>query len=506
MYKTTMFLYQTPALYMLDKMAVELDGLPEIELMQRAGTRVWQVIKARWGRHLDTITVFVGSGNNGGDGFVVALQASATGLTVQLISYGDLSRQSSTSAHFRQQWVQAGGSIETWQHQAIKGQVIVDGLLGIGLSRSLDEGYINLINTINQKAAYTVAIDIPSGLNANTGIAKPVAVIADVTITFFAHKTGQYLADGPDTCGDIIVDELGVSTGTLSEALPALEVIDENNIRLPDRRLRNSHKGLFGHVLVIGGDKGMSGAALLAARTALRAGAGVVSVLVHPDCVHRLSTTPELMVKSWREIDSCLDSATVIVVGPGLGEGEEATACLKQLTGLSINIPMVVDASALKEAFLDSLSSSQIVITPHPGEAARLLATSTSGVQSDRLEASQKLVDRFGVVSVLKGSGSLIQQSDLQQSGPQQSGSIPVVNVRGHPGMATAGMGDVLAGLIAGLVGQGLPLFDATKAGVFIHALCAEHYLKDNDEISLIATDIIDRLPKIIKQLRLHSA
>jgi hydroxyethylthiazole kinase-like uncharacterized protein yjeF len=214
---------------------------------------------------------------------------------------------------------------------------------------------------------------------------------------------------------------------------------------------------------------------------------------VHPDCVHQLSTKPELMVKSWREIDSCLDSATVIVVGPGLGQGVEATNCLNKLTGL--NIPMVVDASALTATFLDSLSSSQIVITPHPGEAAKLLATSTSEVQRDRLDASQLLVDRFPVVSVLKGSGSLIHQS----------GTMPAINVRGHPGMATAGMGDVLAGLIAGFIAQGLPLFDATKTGVLIHALCAENYLYDNDEISLIATDIIDRLPKVIKQLRQYS-
>lgn len=496
MYKTTMFLYQTPALYKLDKMAVELDGLPEIELMQRAGTRVWQVIEARWSGHLDTITVFVGSGNNGGDGFVVALQASAAGLAVQLISHGDLARQSSTSVHFRQQWLEMGGSIEIWQHQAIEGQVIVDALLGIGLSRVLDKDYISLINTINQKIARRVAIDIPSGLNVNTGMAQPVAVRADLTVTFFAHKTGQYLADGPDTCGEIIVDELGVSAGTLAKALPALEVIDEKNIRLPVKRLRNSHKGLFGHVLVIGGDKGMSGAALLAAQTALRTGAGAVSVLVHPDCVQALSTTPELMVKSWREIDSCIDSATVIVVGPGLGQGREAMACLQYVSDSSVSIPVVVDASALTIAFIDSLSSNQIVITPHPGEAAKLLATSTSRVQRDRLAASQQLVDRFPVVSVLKGSGSLIQQS----------GSMPVINVRGHPGMATAGMGDVLAGLIAGLIGQGVPLFDATKTGVLIHALCAEDYLHDNDEISLIATDIIDCLPRVIKQLRSHSA
>lgn len=491
MYKTTMFLYQTPALYALDKMAVELDGLPEIELMQRAGTRVWQVIKARWGSHLDTITIFVGSGNNGGDGFVVALQARAVGLAVQLISHGDLECQSNTSAHFRQLWLQADGVIETWRHQTIKGQVIVDGLLGIGLSRSLDDNYMNLINAINLKATPRVAIDIPSGLNANTGIAQPVAVMADVTITFFARKTGQYLADGPDFCGDIIVDDLGISGDTLVNAGPSLKVIDENNIRLPVKRLHNSHKGLFGHVLVIGGDKGMSGAASLAAQAALRVGAGVVSVLVHTECVNQLSAIPELMVKSWAEIDSCLDSATVIVVGPGLGQGTEATACLQKLT--QIDIPMVVDASALTPAFLDSLSSTQIVITPHPGEAAGLISTSTGQLQSDRLKASQQLVDRFTVVSVLKGSGSLIQQS----------GSMPVINVRGHPGMATAGMGDVLAGLIAGLIGQDLSLLDAAKTGVFIHSLSAEHYLDGNDEIGLIATDIIRNLSTVVKQLRI---
>jgi NAD(P)H-hydrate epimerase len=503
MYKTTMFLYQTPALYSLDKMAVELDGLLEIELMQRAGTRVWQVIKARWSRQLKAITVFVGCGNNGGDGFVVALQAIAAGLAVQLISHGDLTGQSSTSAHFRQLWLEAGGTIEAWQHQAIQGQVIVDGLLGIGLSRALDESYIKLINTINQTKVHTVSIDIPSGLNADTGMAQPVALMADVTITFFAHKTGQFLGDGPDICGDIIVDELGVSASTLAKAFPALVVIDEGNIRLPVRRLRNSHKGLFGHVLVIGGDKGMSGAALLTAQTALRAGAGIVSVLVHPDCVHALSTTPELMVKSWREIDSCIDSATVIVVGPGLGQGKEAANCLQYLSGLSTDIPMVVDASALSAEFLDSLSSSQIVITPHPGEAAGLLAISIKGIQSNRLAANQKLVERFGVVSLLKGSGSLIQRPGSLQL---DTDTMPGINVRGHPGMATAGMGDVLAGLIAGLIGQGLALFDATKAGVLIHALCAENYLHDNDEISLIATDIIDQLPKVIKQLRQYSA
>ena len=473
----------------MDKAAVESDGLPGISLMQRAGERVWREISSRWPEST-RITIFAGSGNNGGDAFVVAILAKQQGKQVQFILKGDLSRQSETSAHFSRIWQQGGGDIVEWNAQEINGEVIVDGLLGIGLMRELDQDWQALIQQINQVDAIRVAIDIPSGLNANTGIAQPCAVEADLTVTFIGAKVGQYLADGPDFCGELLYDDLGVSSRTNQSQVPALTVIDLCNVLLPAKRKRNSHKNKFGHVLIIGGDRGMSGAASLAAQTALRGGAGLVTVLVHPDCVHDLSAIPELMVQSWDDIDNKLEQATVIVIGPGLGQSEAANFCLQKLQ--TWDKPIVVDASALESQFLTALKSKQVVITPHPGEAAKLLSTTPVAIQFDRLSASRQLVEKFTAVCVLKGSGSIIQQA----------GSIAEINLRGNAGMAVAGMGDVLAGLIAALLGQKLSPFDAAKTGVLIHALCAEDYAASNDESGLIASDIIQRIPSILMQLR----
>jgi NAD(P)H-hydrate epimerase len=489
MYKMPMFLYNTETVYQMDRAAVETDGLAEIELMRRAGQRVWQEISTRW-PELSLITVFAGSGNNGGDAYVVALAARTQGVEVQFISKGDLGNQSDTSIHFRELWQQAGCEIAAWNQQKILGEVIVDGLLGIGLTRELDKDWQSLIHAINQSPADRVAIDIPSGLNANTGMPQPCAVNANLTVTFIGIKTGQYLADGPDYRGELVFYDLGVSSRVSEDLTPTLVVLDRDNIKLPEKRKRNSHKNNFGHLLIVGGDNGMAGAASLAALAALRTGAGLVTVLVHPECAHSLSAVSELMVLGWDSIDEKLEQATVILVGPGLGASKAAKDCLKKIQGC--NKPIVVDASALDAGFLRTLASDQVVITPHPGEAAGLLSTSTSEIQSNRLRASQQLVDAFGVVSVLKGSGSIIQQVE----------SIPAINITGNPGMASAGMGDVLAGMIAALMGQSLTPFEAAKTAVLIHALGAEEYASDNDETGLIASDIVQRIPQVIKQLR----
>ena len=484
-----MFLYDIESVYRLDRTAVEVDGLSEISLMQRAGERVWREISSRW-PEFTRITVFAGSGNNGGDAFVVANLAKQQGIEVQFIVCGDLSRQSKTSAHFHRIWLQSGGDIVESNQQEIVGEVIVDGLLGIGLTRELNSDWQVLIRQINQTDAVRVAIDIPSGLNANTGIAQPCAVKADLTVTFIAVKVGQYLSDGPDFCGELVFDDLGVSSRTSRSQTPVLSVLDHYNVTLPVKRRRNSHKNEFGHVLIIGGDRGMAGAVSLAAQAALRAGAGLVTVLMHPECVHDLSAIPELMVQSWDNINEKLEQATVIVIGPGLGQSEAAKFCLEQLQ--NCKKPVVVDASALESDFLIALESDQVVITPHPGEAAKLLSTTSAQIQADRIGASQKLVEKFNMVSVLKGSGSIIAQT----------GSIPAINVHGNPGMASAGMGDVLAGLVGALLGQNLTPFEAAKTGVLIHALCAENYAASNDETGLIASDIIQRIPRILMQLR----
>lgn len=484
-----MFLYDLESIYRMDRTAVAVDGLSEISLMQRAGERVWREISSRW-PEFTRITIFAGSGNNGGDAFVVAILAKRQGLEVQFIVRGELSRQSETSAHFRALWLQMGGDIVESNRQKIIGEVIVDGLLGIGLSRNLDSDWQALIKQINQADAVRVSIDIPSGLNADTGIAQPCAVEADLTVTFIGAKVGQYTSDGPDFCGELIFDDLGISSRTRRSQTPVLSVLDQYHVALPAKRKCNSHKNDFGHILIIGGDRGMAGAAALAALAALRAGAGLVTVLVHPECVHDLSAIPELMVQSWDDINDKLEQATVVVIGPGLGQSKAAKFCLEKLQ--SCKKPLVVDASALEPSFLIALESEQVVITPHPGEAAKLLSMTSAEIQADRTGASEKLLKKFARVSVLKGSGSIIAQS----------GSIPAINVHGNPGMAGAGMGDVLAGLIGALLGQNLSPFEAAKTGVLVHALCAENYAADNDETGLIASDIIQRIPRIILQLR----
>lgn len=484
-----MLLYTPESVYQLDKAAVDKDGFAEIELMQRAGRSVWRALLARWPA-VERITVFAGSGNNGGDAFVVALCAREQGVDVQLLTQGDLSRQSDTSRHFTELWQQGGGSYEDWQGQEIQGDVIVDGLLGIGLQRELNAEWQEMINNINRHDSPRVAIDIPSGLNGLTGNPQPVAVAAQLSVTFIGAKTGQFLADGPDYCGELIFDDLGVSASARAGVAARLDIVE--SCRLPATRKKNSHKNHYGNLLIIGGDQGMSGAVTLAARAALRSGAGLVTALVHPDCRSNLAAFPEIMVLGWDALEAKLPQADVIVVGPGLGESDAAASILRRLQQLAL--PMVVDASALKADFLSAHASTQCVITPHPGEAAALLASSTAEVQGDRLAASAELVDRFHACCVLKGSGTLITQAE----------ELGAINTHGNAGMASAGMGDVLSGIIAALIGQGLTAFEAARSAVLIHALCAESFSNEQDQIGLIASDIVERIPTVIRQLREH--
>jgi len=482
-----MQLYVPESVYRLDQAAVAVDGLSEIELMRRAGGRVWQVLGERW-PGVERITVFAGSGNNGGDAFVVAGCALEAGVEVQLLVKGDLSHQSDTARHFAERWRQAGGVEEEWRGQAIDGQVIVDGLLGIGLKRALDGDWQQLIAAINAAPAPCIAIDIPSGLSGLTGTPQPVAVEACVTVTFIGAKTGQWLADGPDYCGVLLFDDLGVSNAARAGIDARLEVIE--SCPLPQPRRRNTHKNHYGHLLIIGGDRGMSGAVALAGRAALRTGAGLVTALVHPECRHDLVAFPEIMVQGWEALESLLPAASVVIVGPGLGGGDDTRTCLQQLE--STQLPIIVDASALKANFVRALASSHKIITPHPGEAASLLAATNAEIQGDRLAASDALVAAFAATTVLKGSGTLVAEA----------GQTTAINTRGNPGMASAGMGDVLSGIIGALVGQGLAPFDAARGGVFLHALCAERFAADADAAGLIAGDIIDLIPRVMRELR----
>lgn len=485
-----MKLYQRQQVYELDRMAIQQDAQPGQQLMQKAALAVWRSVQKRW-TELSSILVMAGPGNNGGDAFAVAMLARQAGCRVEIITAGDLSHQSPESAYYRQQWLNAGGTVSAWCGHCPDCDLIIDGLLGIGLNKSLDADWQSMINAINKHPAKKVCIDIPSGLNANTGNAMPCAIQADLTVSFIARKAGCFIADGPDYCAELVFDDLGISTDASMRVEAILDVLDETSIRLPETRKKNSFKNQYGHVLVIGGNRGMSGAPRLAGMAALRSGAGLVSLCVHADSVSSVATAhAELMVFTWDDLAERLESATVIVIGPGLGRCERAAQVLQQIA--DTNKPMIIDADALEPGFVTKVKSRSVVLTPHPGEAARLLNSTSAKIQQDRVASLQQLLKNWPYVCVLKGAGSLCGQADKSMS----------LCPRGHSGMATAGMGDVLAGMIGGYVAQNMNPLEAAQTAVFIHALAAEDYARSFDENSLIASDIIERIALINHELK----
>lgn len=485
-------LYQAKQVYQLDQLAMQQDGQSSRQLMGKAAMAVWRSVECRW-PSIKHVVIFAGCGNNGGDAFALAGLLKKSGVTVDLIVLGELLQQSNESRSFRESWEQGGGLTQQWTGSIPDCDLIIDGLLGIGLSRDLDENWSSMIKNINNKNALRVCIDIPSGLNADTGMAMPVAIQADLTVTFIARKIGCYLADGADYCGEIEFDDLGLSRASAEKEPVCAQLLEPHNIELPAQRKNNSYKNQFGHVVVIGGGQGMSGAARLAGISALRCGAGLVSLCVHPDNVISASSQhAELMVSDWNALDETVNRASVVVIGPGLGESPQSKEILNKLS--AIDKPVVIDADALQPEFIDSLTTQNCVITPHPGEASRLLKCTPRQIQQNRMASLQKLTKKWNVVTVLKGAGSLV--------GKQHE--VLKLCQHGHAGMATAGMGDVLSGMIAAFMAQGLTPLNAAQTGVLVHALAAEYYANKRDASSLIASDVIDRISLVVRDIR-HS-
>ena len=491
-----MNLYQSQQVYQLDKLCMDIDGQSSVQLMLKAATAVWKVVQNRWPQ-TQHIMVLAGSGNNGGDAFALAIMALNEGVRVDCFVSGDLSHQSDAARFYRDGFISMGGVIHSLHLNDVEhsnAEVIIDGLLGIGLNQSLDENWESLIHAINQHSGKRVSIDIPSGLNADTGCAMPCAVKAQITVTFIGRKVGCFLTDGPDYCGELVFDSLGLSQFVAQQVVKAGIVLTPENIDLPLKRKINSYKNQFGHVLIVGGDRQLSGATRLAGRAALMAGSGLVSLCVHPDNYQIAATADaELMVADWGMLEQMLERATVVVVGPGLGQSDSAKNVLGLLAG--IDLPMVIDADALQPEFLNSLISSNVVLTPHPGEAARLLSITSQEIQRDRIGALTEILEKWPLNLVLKGAGTIVSDN--------QTNNLSLCH-NGHAGMATAGMGDVLAGMIGSYMGQGLDGLQASRSAVLIHALAAEDFAHDFDENSLTAGDVIDRIGLIVKQLRMN--
>ncbi|MDO9319277.1 MAG: NAD(P)H-hydrate dehydratase [Gammaproteobacteria bacterium] len=531
-------LYSADQVRAIDRYAIEQADIPGAELMQRAASVVLNVILQRWPQ-ARRLLVVCGTGNNGGDGYLVAALAGMQGLSVRVLEPGAVERLSGDALSARQRVLAQGisceplpavdtGNIELWDGHG--DTVVVDALLGIGMRGELRPEYRDAINWINATGVPVVAVDIPSGLNSDTGVAAEVVVCAAVTVCFIGLKQGLLTADGPDCAGEIVFHDLALPDMVLqSESVRAVSAtrIDVHSVAklLPLRR-PSTHKGDCGHVLVVGGDVGYGGAALMAAEAAARSGAGTVSLLTRAAHVTAmLSRRPEIMVRAIEAPDGddaevvvrMIARASVVVIGPGLGRSAWSAAMLRLvLQEAGQRIPLVVDADALnllaeKRAQLNELASGSgrsnapasasglrhqnWVLTPHPGEAARLLGWSNEQVKADRFAAVRRLQELWGGACLLKGAGSL-----LCFEAPGVEGAAPHIELctEGNPGMATGGMGDVLSGMIGAFIAQGLSLADSLRCAVCVHGESADLAAAAAGERGMLATDLLQYIRQLV--------
>jgi NAD(P)H-hydrate epimerase len=490
-------LYTAQQIRDLDQIAIQDRGIPGIKLMKSAGRTVFDEINHRWPG--SPITVFCGAGNNGGDGYIVAALALENRLPVQLIQLSSPEKLTGDAYTAYEYAVSAGVPMTPFSDCLdLQVGVIVDALLGTGLNGQVREPYAQAIRLINQSGLPVVAVDIPSGLSSDTGAALEAAVEADVTVTFIGLKQGLLSGRGPALCGELIYNDLSVPADIFDGVKHTATCLDRQDFMasFPSRH-RDAHKGDFGHVLVVGGDDGFGGAVAMAAEAALRTGAGLVSVATRPEHVSAiLARRPELMVKgvaSGQELVPLLNSPTILVVGPGLGQSSWSEQMLQQ--AVSTGLPMVLDADALNiisgGRVIPNPGNANWVMTPHPGEAARLLGITNTEVQADRFAAVRALHKIFNCAVVLKGAGSLVCTAGDQPVG---------VCTAGNPGMASGGMGDALSGIIGALLAQGLPSDIALPMGVCLHAEAADMAVASDGERGLLATDLFGPLRQLVNE------
>ncbi|MNQ67713.1 Bifunctional NAD(P)H-hydrate repair enzyme Nnr [compost metagenome] len=466
-------------------------GTPGFELMQRAAQAVWRALRRRWPDARE-VTVLAGRGNNAGDGYLLAALAQHSGWRVRVLAVGDPGQLGGDAASACAEARAAGVAIEPWSECAPLRGVLVDALLGTGLNGAVREPYAQAIRLANASGLPVLAVDIPSGLCADTGRVLGVALQAELTVTFIGLKLGLYCLDGPDCCGALVFDDLRGDPALLASVAPAALRLSAGSLPRLAPRPRNAHKGLFGHVLLVGGDLGFGGAALLAAESCLRSGAGLVSLATRDEHVPALlARRPEVMargVQSSFQLQDLLAQADVLVLGPGCGQGAWGRGLLAGLGAL--DKPQVWDADALNLLAAAQLTppSGNWLVTPHPGEAARLLDCTTAEVQADRPAAALALARRLNAVVLLKGLGSLVATP---------AGELYLCD-HGHPAMAGAGLGDVLAGLLGALLAQGLDVAAAARLGVWLHARAGERLGRGGR--GLAAADLIETLRELLEE------
>ena len=508
----------------LDRRTIEEVGLPGVVLMENAGRGVVESLCARFfSVRPGPVVVVAGKGNNGGDGYVVARDLLRRGWTVRTVVLADRVAVKGDAAVHLGALLQSGGEVffapDAQTLTAILSgmdlpRLVVDALFGTGLSSKVDGHHAEAIAWINRTGAKVVAVDIPSGIDAGSGRILGCAVSADLTVTFALAKVGHAVYPGAGCAGDLVVLDIGIPR-CLSENVGDDHLLVEaaEAALLCPRRPAGGHKGTFGHLLVIAGETGKSGAAVMSAEAGLRSGAGLVTVAC-PAPVHSVLEVKltEAMTVPLPAIDGALSlqalaqvralwvGKSAVAAGPGLGRSAETVALVRRLVA-ECPLPLILDADALNAVsegpeILLARAPGTTVLTPHPGEMARLAGSDIQAVEEDRLGVARDFACRYQVVLVLKGARTVIALPD---------GRIRV-NGSGNPGLASGGMGDVLTGLIGGLLAQGLSPADAAVLGTFLHGRAADRLSRTQGDAGLLATDLVRELPATRRELTLKGA
>lgn len=464
-------------------------GTPGAVLMQRAAQAAWRALRRRWPQ-VRKLCVLAGPGNNGGDGYLLAAIARRAGWDVQVYSLADPARLRDAAAQAYAEACAQGVQMQPWHAEAVLDGLLVDAMLGTGLAGELREPYATAVARVNASGLPCLALDIPSGLCADTGRLWGAAVRADLTVTFIALKLGLFTGAGPDQVGELCFADLQADAALCAAAPAMAQRLTAGNLQRLPARPRTTHKGRCGRLLVVGGERGYGGAALLAAQSGLRGGAGMVSLATREEHVAgALARCPELMVRgllSSGQLLALLPGHDVLVVGPGLGQGAWGRSLLT--AAAQFEGAQVWDADALN---LLAAGRVQIragaVLTPHPGEAARLLGCSLAEVQDDRPAAALRLAQRYQAVVVLKGAGSLVTDGHTLR-----------LCEHGHPAMAGPGLGDVLAGLIGALLAQGLAALPASELAVWLHARAGERLGQAGR--GLLASELVGVIRELLEE------
>ncbi|MCW8090776.1 NAD(P)H-hydrate dehydratase [Alteromonas sp. ASW11-130] len=476
-----------------ERTAAENSGCDMFALMQRAGASVFRQSE-QLVPDAQSILVLVGQGNNAGDGYIAATHFKNAGKQVVLCAVEPERELNGDAGRAQAYWLSTGGKIETYSNSYLEqADLVVDALLGTGINSAVRKEFSLIIDNLNASDVAVISIDVPSGLDANTGQALGQCVQADVTLTLVGIKIGLTTGAGKQFCGKLAFDDLGIGKAFKSLAKSCASVLTIEQFDSMKPRNINSHKGSYGRLLCIGGNKGTAGAIRLSSEAALRSGAGMVRTYVHSSSVVQVSAgRPELMVTD-EGLEKALEWSTCVIIGPGLGQDDWAEEAFQMALKHCQHHckPLVIDADALnllsKQATAYTIND--CILTPHSGEAARLLGVSVEDIEGERFNYARQCAQRYHALCVLKGAGTIIDNE-----------STTWVCAHGNPGLATAGSGDVLSGILGALLAQGMSTELACKYGVTLHAKAGDEVAETYGQRGMIASDLFAAVRNLLNQ------